>query len=237
MTKLPTQMLFRRLLADWDRLAQQPATHRAIAGWGLGVTTADEMLDLVGFRRPGHPSTAPVDQTAADAAMRSLLAIAADDQLAARLVLHRLLPGLVAIARRRPEPDAFEDLVTAAWSAIVSFNQARRPSHIASTLLRDSEYLAFRKDTRRRQVTVELAPIDELIAAPTVPVAFDELIELVTEASRRGRLSARHTELLNHLMSERLSVDAAKQMQVCERTVRTLRAQLVERLRDVALAA
>jgi len=230
-------MLYRRLLHEWNRLDRQPDTRRRVATWGFGASTADEMLDLVGFRRPGHVPEVTVDPAAADVALRSLLAIAAGDQLAARIILQRLLPGLVAIARRRHDPDAFDELVTAAWSAIVSFNPARRPSHIASTLLRDAEYLAFRKDARRRQVIAEPIAIDERIAAPTVRVAFDELLELVDEASRSGKLGARHAELLNHLMSERPSIDAATQMQVCERTVRTLRAQLVERLRDVALAA
>ena len=87
--------------------------------------------------------------------LRRLVVAAADDRLAARIVLQRLLPGLLAIVRREQQRerdvDAFDLLAAEAWMAIVTYHPDRRPTDIAARLLNDARHRAF-TTPRRRQV-------------------------------------------------------------------------------------
>lgn len=229
--------LFSTLADEWDRLASTPATRAQVRSWGLGVETLDGALGLIGYRWRGQDPATVVPAARAGVALRHLLSIAPADQLAARTILERLIPGLRAVARQRIEANAFDELVTAAWDAIVSFNPARRPANLPAALLGDCEYLAFRREGRRRRFDLASFDADLRPHSGSSGQALDELTVLVGEASRAGKLGERDLELLSNLLSGRSNRETAAAMKVCERTVRYHRNDLVDRLRQFALVA
>jgi len=147
-TRLP---LATALVDEWRHSA---VSRRAIAvanGWGLPGEPLRDLFELVhraGFERPA-------DDTEADAYLAQVVGIARNDQLAARAVLQRIMPGLLNIASRRaPITDggitaAFERLVSAAWVVIKGFPIETRSRRVAANLLLDIEYAAFVREERR----------------------------------------------------------------------------------------
>lgn len=225
------------LALEWRRLLDDRRNRAVVASWHFGTDCLGDVLDLVGYRHRGQDPAEVIDDDIAQHNLRRLLEIAATDRLAARVVLERLVPGLLALARRRREPDAFVELVGAAWEAIVSFNLARRPAHLVVALLADCEYVAYRREARRRRIDVVDVAVDESFAAPSVTPAWEELTGILTEADRVGALDDGDRLLLSSLLSERSSRETAVALGTCERTVRYRRADLVDRLRQVAQCA
>jgi hypothetical protein len=180
---------------------------------------------------------------AADSVLLALVTIAGSDELAARVVLQRLLPGLSAIARRHGRCMeehllAFDDLLSVAWWVIRRFPVERRRRHIAASLLRDCEHQAFRREGRRLLVHEYMQPelLDravELDAVDQEPLL--EVLELIGEA-RLHHLHDGDLELLGVLLGAGLLRDAAAELRVSVRTVRNHRDAVVHRLR-AALAA
>src|SRR5688500_695097 len=83
-----------RLGREWARLSRRIALVERVRSWHLTerrFDTLDEFLAIAGHRR--------ADSVEADAVLRGLVAIAAADRLAGRIVLQRILPGLLAVAR------------------------------------------------------------------------------------------------------------------------------------------
>src|SRR5688572_8723362 len=81
-----------RLQREWDRLRHRPSVVERARAWGVtdhGFDDLDALLALAGFR------SAATDDT--EAVLRRLVIRAADDELAARIVLQRVLPGLLAL--------------------------------------------------------------------------------------------------------------------------------------------
>src|SRR5690554_5016421 len=83
-----------QLVMEWRRLRRSPAavSHmRALAVTPAPFDDLDTLLRLAGF---GTPASG-----ASDAVLARLVRCAAGDELAARVTLQRILPGLLAIAR------------------------------------------------------------------------------------------------------------------------------------------
>jgi DNA-binding CsgD family transcriptional regulator len=169
-----------------------------------------------------------------DRLLAALLVAARTDDLATRVVLERVLPGLRSRAvrwRRQCEDDwdaAFGELVSAAWVVIRCFPVERRSRQLAPNLLRDAEHLAFVKATRRAW-TSEPVPSWwlDLPVDPPPPEPVDELAALVADA----RLGAAQRRVVRALLNGRLTADVAAELGVSERTVRYHRDALVARLR------
>ena len=72
-----------------------------VRSWGVTSTpfrSLDELLRLAGFKVARTPAET-------DEVLRRLVVLAATEPLAARIVLQRLLPGLLAIVRREQQRD------------------------------------------------------------------------------------------------------------------------------------
>lgn len=99
----------------------------------------------------------------ADDVLGRLVRRAPGDTVAARTVLQRVLPGLIAAARRRAGAEKIvvgsllDELVATAWTVIVTYPVERRPAKFAVNIVRDSEYLAFVRARRLRHVIEELS--------------------------------------------------------------------------------
>ena len=120
----------------------------------------DELLALAGYRVEDTP-------TRNDVLVR-LVELARTDELAARVVLQRVLPGLLAVVRRRRQPgDA--DGRSRSWSARRGWRSGRagriaEPPHVAANIVRDAAYRAFIAPGRRRsatEVSVDPRTLDE----------------------------------------------------------------------------
>ena len=158
-----------RLNAEWEHLVTHRRTKVVPAAWRRGqdlapYATLAELLAATG--RGGG-----LDDEAADRLLAAVVACAATDELAARLVLQRVTGGLVLTAIRRSARGAwdlqelFDDLVGHAWTVIRTYPLGRRPTKIAVNILRDAEYLSCVRPFRLRRVIEEATP-----TAPSPPV-------------------------------------------------------------------
>lgn len=250
-TSLPPTFMA-RLQREWDVLARRPAVLRRATDWQLGVPfrSLDDLTAAAGLRPTGRAATAvatsagiSADQPSPDTVLHRLVALARHDDLAARVVLQRLLPGLVAVARRwarRPDGgrDALEEVVTAAWVVVRTYPLERRPHHLAANLLRDAEYHAFVR-ANRATVVPELVPGDTLDRPVEPDEPGDTLADIVAVA-RRGALTERDLALLALLLDGAGTARIAAELEVSVRTVGNHRDALVHRLRrtaDALLAA
>lgn len=230
-----------RLQREWDVLAHRPAVLRRAAAWQLGVPfrSLDDLAVAAGLRRSFRQRpTAPAGSgPSPDAVLRHLVALARHDDLAARVVLQRMMPGLIAAARRwarRPEGGAMalEEVVTAAWQVVRTYPLERRPHHLAASLLRDAEYHAFVRPYRAT-VVPELHPTDHFDR----PVHHDDPVETLAElvaVARCTSLTPRDEQLLALLLDGATPPQIAHEMEVSVRTVTNLRDALVHRLRRTA---
>ncbi len=226
----------RRLAREWHHLRTRPDALLKAAGWGVvegSICDLDQVLTAVGFETPRTPD---VEQR-----LRRLVAIATDDELAARVLVQRLLPGLLAVVRRRRSggygDTAFDELLATLWISIRTYNPNRNPSCVAAALISDADYRAFRSAARRRSATERPVAIDDsTVAASHELCASDELAELFSEAIEAG-IDRDDIEMLRQLVAAPRAIDLARQLNVTPRTIRNRRDRITDRLREVVLAA
>jgi hypothetical protein len=221
-----------RLQTQWDEITRSPASLAHARPWFPETTidSLDDVLTLVGFR--GRR-----DDRDGDAHLLRLVALARTDDLAARVVLQRILPGLVAAALRRTRyctsqvHEVFSDLAAAAWLLVRTYPLERRPTKVAANLLRDAEYQVFARQARRPVTR------SERITAwvPDTPVPDDDHAgTLVVETLRHARdfgMPEHDLRLLVELASGRHPDQVAASLGCSARTVRNRRAVVTRALR------
>lgn len=223
-----------RLAREWQRLRTRPEHLDTARRWRLvdhRIDSLDDILHAVGYERP--PSTDDEHR------LRRLVELAATDDLAARVVVQRIVPGLLAVVRRRRgmSDDVFEELLGAAWIAIRTFNPSRSPRSVAASLISDADYAAFRAAGRRR--SSQERPVDTQLAdQPHVhePSSCEQLAELLTEAAAAGVPNG-DLELVRQLLAAPTANELAEVLRITPRTIRNRRARITSKLREVALVA
>ncbi len=229
--------LLSRLQREWNLLNNRPSVVRRAAAWKLTpvvLISLDDLLVLTGLG-PG-PMQASSDET-----MRRLVALAQHDDLAARVVLQRMLPGLSACAKRNSQSfdtrlDALDELLSEAWTVIRSFPIEQRNRYVIKNLLRDCEYRAFVK-VRRRMLVHELtdpAHFDlaiELDECDAEPLAT--LVELLARARTAG-MSDDDLAMVTALLNTSTVKQAAAVLRVTDRTIRNRRHGVVRQLQVMA---
>lgn len=223
-----------RLAAEWTRLRRRPAALRAADAWHIAdraLTDLAELLTAVGYETP---RSAPAEEH-----FRRLVLLARHDDLAARIVIQRILPGLLAVVRRRRRysgDDAFDELLSAAWETVRTFNPERRPACLAASLIADADYRAFRAPQRRK--TTATSPLDdaEPLTDTRLPHPADELSRLFDEAIDAGVPRA-DIVLLRQLLDTPTANELAARLDVTPRTIRNRRDRITGRLRELTLAA
>lgn len=223
-----------RLVDDWARLRHDPGSLRRARHWGVGpcpLTDLDEIVAAVGPDRPDDER---------EPAMHRLVGLARHDDLAARVVLERLLPDLLRIHRRRRwqgwDDVGLGDLLTTGWTVIRTYNPARRPSRLAHSLVSDIEYLEYRAPLRRIGHGTPIDPVgfDDLVAA----TPSDPLVQLARLVGAAGEaLTDDDRDLIRRLLSGRMTIDIARDLGVTPRTVRNRRDRITLRLREAGLVA
>jgi len=236
-TELSVLQLLHR---EWLRLSACRRSIERVASWGLPVgpvTSLDDVLRHAGFgtlQPGGH---------ADDHVLAILVGLARHDELAGRVVLQRMLPGVVAMARRRTTTPiaraaATDELVATTWTVIRTYPVEHRPDYVAANLLRRVEYEVFRKHTRRR-ATFAPRPthlFDDLRAADPPVEPAHELRELLDLAAQRG-FPQDELELARRLARGESTTAIAADLGVTDRTVRNRRTNLTTRLAELAAAA
>ena len=223
-----------RLTLEWNRLQARPEHLETAATWRLidgPIESLDQVLAAVGYETDASPG--------AEQRLRLLVELARRDGLAARVVIQRILPGLLAVVRRRrgSSENVFEELVGEAWIAIRTFNPSRRPRCIAAALISDADYAAFRAQGRRKSSTER--PVDpQLHDHPHVHElsSCEQLAQILADAAAAG-VDDDDLELLRQLLVAPTTNQLAAVMKLTPRTIRNRRARITSQLRRVALAA
>jgi DNA-binding CsgD family transcriptional regulator len=245
----PHASLLLRLSREWRAICHRPAVVRRAEGWQLGIDfrSLDDIVAAAGWRHPGaadaRETGSSVGECGSDEVLARLVLAARHDDLAARVVLQRILPGVVAAARRwarRPEggPEALDELLAAAWTVIRTYPVERRAAHLAARLLRDAEYHAFVRAHRRLLVAESVPgerldlPVDHIDPLDDVAPSV-ELAELVAAAHA---LTDRDRQLLALIVAGHSVGEVAAVLRVSVRTVTNHREAMVSRLRQTARA-
>lgn len=230
-----------RLDDEWSRLRTARRSLRRVRTWA--DLTSDHPLDrlvegiddldqILAATQRGSGSDGEDDLV-----VLRLVELARVDELAGRIVLQRLLPGLTsrsATYRSFREPgDLLDTVVPAAWMAIRTYDIERRPRHVAASLISDAVFQAFRRPLRRRSATEIVRPSRSFEAMSTqhpADIALVELAAVVRDARRRG-VPARDLELIRQLVSVGSPSVVARQRQVTPRTIRNQRDRAVVHIR------
>lgn len=173
--------------------------------------------------------------------LRELVRLAPDDQLAGRIVVQRLLPGVLAAAKRYARlcnhDDPIAEAVGALWISILSFDGERRRGPVAASIISDTMFAAFRRRLRLRstdeQPTEPHSFDDHEALAPGCP--FVELATIVREARLCG-VPTSDLDLLRHLVRAESTGRVAHERRVTPRTIRNHRSRAISRVRE-AIAA
>ena len=237
-----------RLDAEWARLRTARRSLGHARGWAaddpshpLGKLVADA-ADLDVIIRATQRGVAPAGSD--DVILHRLVELARDDDLAGRVLVQRLLPGLISQAAAHRDYfeiiDPIELVVPAAWLALRTFDTERRRHHIAASLISDAVFAAFRAPLRRRSSSQEVRSPDrfEEDADGFAPAsAMEELADVVRDARCAG-VPTGDIELLRRLAQVESPSMVADERNVTSRTIRNHRDRAVERVRAaLAIAA
>lgn len=163
--------LIERLEAEWPALAAGALAAR------LPCWAADEPA-LAGFATPQqllrHLRASRGNTRAEDAVLAALVRQASSDPLAARMVLHALLPGLKTLARRilldaDQRDELWSALLAHCWERIRCYPLERRPTRIAANVLFDAlkkTTREFRRELRYRDRFGDELPGDKHASPP-----------------------------------------------------------------------
>jgi hypothetical protein len=116
--------------ADWRRLVHSPAARDGLARWTRRQPLLDGITDLSELLELRHGQGGPV-------VLQTLAEVAGFDDLAARVLLQALLPGIVRIAGSvgDGDPDAVVELLGYTWERIRTYPPDRAGSVAANILL------------------------------------------------------------------------------------------------------
>jgi DNA-directed RNA polymerase specialized sigma24 family protein len=244
-TPVHSRHLLVRLQHDWDHIKRSRGALRQARRWCLVATpigphrpleSLDDVLAWAGY---GCAAGNGGD----DHVLGNLVRLAVTDQLAARVVLQRLLPGISTMARRRtgrgrPYHQVLDEVVATAWTVIRTYPIDRRHTYVAVGMLREIDYQSFRR-ARRRLTTFVPRPLHTFDVQPA-PVGTvgpaDELRDLLEDAATAG-FDPADIELARRLGRGETTRQIAQETNVTDRTVRNKRDAVTYRLRALALAS
>ena len=229
--------LSHRLDREWELLCHRPHVVARVRSWRLTTepfASLDQFLVLTGHRAPSTRE--------ADRLLGRLVAVAAAEPLACRIVLQRILPGLLSIVKaeqsRDPRVDAFDLLIGEAWISIVRYRTDARPTNVAARLLNDARHRAF-TSLRRQRVVEEVTcdddeTFDDRLLEPE-PSPFEEVVEVLTEARGCGLADA-HVETVCDVLNLGSPARVALVRSVTDRAVRYRQRRAVTQIRRLVAA-
>jgi hypothetical protein len=230
-----TTPLLRQLDREWARLRRRGTTLAQVRRWtgdshfnGV-VASVASLDDVVAATQPHAGPTGSGDEILA-----RLIELAEHDDLAGRIVLQRIVPGLISRSRRWHQRldagDPTDVIVGAAWMAIRGFDTTTRTRFIAPALIADTMWIGVRRDSRHKNETEVPTTADVLRTVPAEERVADPLTALAgtMRAAARAGVPVAYLELIRGLVRAGSPSRAARD---CNVTVRTIRNR-----RDVATA-
>ena len=245
-TEAPSYLLS-RLDEEWVQLRASRRALRTARGWAAEYPNhplADVVADVADLDeiRQATQRCRGADRSD-DAILLALVELSLTDELAGRIVLQHLLPALIVQAIRyrsfADRTDPFAQIIPAAWLAIRSYDIANRRHDVASSLVSDAVFQAFRRQLRRRARTEEIVNPNAFAAAPCHdgPVtSLDEFVVVLRDAHRAG-VPACDLDLLRQLVRVGSPGVVAKQRNVTPRTIRNHRDRAIEHVRSALAVA
>lgn len=191
-----------------------------------------DLDELVASTRPASDGGPAHDEI-----LRHLVGLALEDDLAGRIVLQRILPGVISGARRWTTRDRAADpvdvAIAAAWLAIRGFDPHRRSCLVAPALVADSLWIGFRREARRKADQDLPLPSDILSERPAPEHRLDPITALAgtIRAAGRAGVPAKDLELVRHLARSGSPSATAVQRGVSPRTIRNHRDIATARIR------
>ena len=235
-----------RLDTEWHSLRTSRRSIRQARSWAADdpshplsriVTLSDDLDDVIRATQRGVMPAGSDDEV-----MLRLVELARDDELAGRLVIQRLLPGLISQSvpyrAYHDDVDPVGLAVSCAWLALRSYDCERRRRHVAASLLSDAIFRAFRQPLRRRSSTEVARPPRVFLALPReddARTAMEELAEVVRHARFAG-VPTPDLELIRELARAESPALVARDRNVSARTVRNHRDRAVARVRAAVAA-
>jgi hypothetical protein len=225
----------RLIIDEWERLAYSRPVLKKVNSWSFmphPVEHLDELLTLAGFGRP-------IDDSEGDRMLWELVRHAEHDELAARIVLHRVMPSILSMVRRRGRvvpggpTAAMNEAIGAAWMVIRQFPHHRRHHKIAANLVRDIEYHAFVREYRLKRVTESQIGNEMMVNVPHDPQIdplAERLDDVLCEALENG-VSTEHIVLLERLAHGETTDQLAREVGLSTRTLRNRRRDAINAVR------
>ena len=226
---------------EWAMLCSSSRATRALAAWSddTALQGFPGLAEVVAqLHRRGRPEDA-------DDILHALLRRASEDEVAARTVLQAMMPGLKSLMSAYRLTGDSEEVATAvieaAYERIRRYPCGRRPSKVAANLIWDTRQTLWRAAQREAARLAPLEPITEEMAdelpVTAGPSPTQELVDLVTEAVRRGRLPRPGARLVlltrvADVSAEELATESGTKAQ----TVRQLRRRAEATLAAAAVA-
>jgi DNA-directed RNA polymerase specialized sigma24 family protein len=194
----------RTLVQEWSALSIAPSTLRRVNGWGL----------------PGK-RVANLDEVLIRAGFGLEATDSVGDQYLFKLVIRAAID------------EALTDTVAQAWIQIRTYPINKRPIKIASNLVRDSEYFAFVRDSRLKQLAVAWGDdVIDMIPTPETQLnPEEELANLLTEVEK-WNLGTRSRSVLKQLAEGKSFRSIANDAGVNVRTVHGWRSTAINELRE-----
>lgn len=221
-------LILTQLNREWRRARSSDEWLTAARRWHIvdePLTNLDQVLAAI-----SHGGLA-------EQRLQQLISIAATDQVARRVILQRILPGLVTSITKRSRFAhaghlALDELISAAWLAIAEYNAERRPSAIAAALISDADYRAFRRGWRaygsREMLTGDVSP-HATRHANINPIGLSVICDITLTTDERA--------LVQSLAETGSTAHTAATLHVSARTVRNRRERLRVKLAAAGIAA
>ena len=241
-TEPTSDRLSARLDAEWEHHRRQPSALRTAQSWSLPIPSLRRINDLQEI-----VDATQARASEADAILAALVGVGRHDQLAGRIVLQRILPGLIVSAvrfRAHDDPrDPVDVAIPMAWEAIRRYDALQRPHQIAAALISDAVFRGFRGPHRLKSRR-ELALPPALFAETTIGTLHDNprnnpIIDLarVMREARDAGLPQEDIDFVRDLVSVGSSRGLAEKRGVTTRTIRNHRKRAVARIRAAVEAA
>lgn len=231
--------LLAELDREWARMRCRPRTLRRVRAWSVDPVLAPivaGIADLDELVRATQPSV--VGGSTGDEILRRLIALAGEEELAGRVVLQRILPGLISRSRRwsghARGGDVCDIAIGAAWLAIRTFDVGARSRHVGPSLIADALWIGFRREARRRVEQEVPVPGSVLMAyaAPPQRAAPIEALAGTLRAARLAGVPSADLDLMRRIVVTGSPSGAARSCKVTVRTIRNRRDAACRRIRQ-----
>lgn len=238
----PSCRITAQLDREWATLQRALHSVHRVRSWSTLVDAQlSSILASVESLDDAVSATHAACGSAGERLLREFVRLAPNDQLAGRIVVQRLLPGVLSAAKRYARlcnhDDPIAEAVGALWISILSFDGERRRGPVAASIISDTMFAAFRRRLRLRstdeQPTEPNSFDDHEALAPSCP--FVELATIVRDARLCG-VPTGDLDLLRHLVRAESTGRVAHERCVTPRTIRNHRSRAIDRVRE-AIAA